>query len=365
MKTGTVKEVLGCLPKAVLQNFILGAAALAIGTLAGGPKIYMDKSTAFIIFFILLVPYLAITYWSIISISKNPDKNSPSRRGPYDYVRHPMYAAIIFILNPALGFLFRSWLLLLSSIPAYFIWKKCVREEEKDLEEKFGQKYYDYLNEAGLFFPNIRKRNKPLYYTLIGVSVFFISFTFLNYAALYVRWVQWQDSAEITYDEPSAPIESPTRQGQLPQNQNRANYNPASDQIFIAKINITAPIIVPSGTTQTELNRALNDGAVLYPGSSLPGQKGEVMITGHSSTYPWNKTPYGKIFSLLDKLEEGDMISLVYSNTQYDYRVTGKQIVGANEVKIYSADESRLTLMTCWPIGTSLKRLVVRAELIQ
>jgi LPXTG-site transpeptidase (sortase) family protein len=283
--------------------------------------------------------------------------------GSYQFVRNPMYSAIIFILNPALGILFRSWLLFLAAIPVYFVWKKCVKIEEQDLEQKFGQSYLVYQRNVWRFFPNLWRVNKVLFYAVAGILIFAVTFVGLNFSAFYLRWVTWDSQGEITYDQ------KPKKEFNFGQASSfssyKAAYNPSSNSIIINKINVKAPIVSASGTTQKELNSALNQGAVLYPGSVLPGQSGEVFLTAHSSVYPWNKTIYGQVFSLLDKLETGDIVSVVYNNYQYDYQITGKVILNASEVKIREIYEPRLTLMTCWPIGTSLKRLVVYGELVR
>jgi len=145
----------------------------------------------------------------------------------------------------------------------------------------------------------------------------------------------------------------------------KASYTELTNSITITKINIKAPLVFPAGTSQKELNEALNRGVIIYPGSALPGQNGEVFLSGHSSIFPWVKTQYGQVFTLLDKLEPGDIVSLAYDHYQYDYRVTGKKILLPKEIVISNTKEPILTLMTCWPIGTALKRLVIKAELIK
>ncbi len=288
-----------------------------------------------------------------------------------------MYAALIFLLNPALAILFRSWLLLFSVIFIYFIWRSAIRGEEKDLEEKFGDKFREYQAKVSPFFPNLLKINKFSFYILTGTAFFIGIFIILNYGALAQRWITWDSTGKITYDTPEKK-KSPFPSGQpgsssapnLSVGPNggsnyQPNYNSNGNSIVISKIKINVPLVQASGTSQKELNAALNNGVIIYPGSAMPGQPGDVFLSGHSSIYPWVKTEYGQVFALLDKLVAGDTVSLIYNNRQYDYRITGKKVLQASEVKIQPTYEYRLTLMTCWPIGTSLKRLVVTGELIR
>ncbi|MBU1102223.1 sortase [Patescibacteria group bacterium] len=375
-----IKELLGCMPGALLGNFVLGAIFLALGTFLGGPKIYIELASAVYVFLALLILYLLITWWSIFALAKNKSAQNLATSGPYKFVRHPMYSAVIFLLNPALAILFRSWFLILALIPIYFLWKKSLRSEENFLEENFDEKYFTYQNKVWPLFPNLHQINKFLFYSLTAIAVFLIAFVSLNFSAVYLRWVFYEKNEKISYDTNASKQLSPADfqrmfQGNNQSNPNesstgtstsyKVNYTELANSIAISKINIKAPLVFSTGTSQKELNDALNQGVIIYPGSALPGQDGEVFLSGHSSIFPWVKTQYGQVFTLLDKLEPGDIISLVYDHFQYDYRVIGKKILLPKEVNISNTKEPILTLMTCWPIGTALKRLVVRAELIK
>ena len=65
--------------------------------------------------------------------------------GLYHIFRDPMYVLQIFITLPGLFLLFNSWLVLSGVIPAYIAYRLFVREEHKDLEERFGETYRVYL----------------------------------------------------------------------------------------------------------------------------------------------------------------------------------------------------------------------------
>ncbi|MBU4142476.1 sortase [Patescibacteria group bacterium] len=365
MEKTPLKNLLGCLPKAIARNLFIGAGALILGIMLGGPKIYISLPAAITTFCLLLVLYIAITWWSIGALARSGQNGALVTSGPYALTRNPMYAGIIFILNPALGILFRSWLLVLAVIPIYFSWRQCVRGEETGaLAAKFGQAHLDYMKSTARFFPNLRLVHPILFYGAAGLLIFLASFIFLNSSALYLRWVAWEASGEITYDKPGKINSGFASNVSQPAGQS-ASYNPGPNAIFISQLNVRAPLVNSAGPSQNEINMALNQGVVLYPGSALPGQAGEVFLTGHSSVFPWNKTEYGQVFTMLDELEAGDTVSLVYNNQQYDYQIIGKEILSPNQVKISATDEPRLALMTCWPIGTALKRLVVYGELIR
>ena len=366
---GSVKQILGCLPQALGWNFVLGALALILGIGFGRPKIFIEETTALLAFCLLMVAYLFITCWSILTLAKFRKIGALAKTGPYKYIRHPIYAAVVLLLNPSLAILFRSWWLMIAVIPIYFIWRHYIKSEDKFLEEKFGREFIQYCRQTPPFLPNLHRINKPLFYSAVGLTIFTIVFIGLNSSAVYLRWVKWETKGKIVYDEPvprpqnSLPDSLPNLS--LSNNNYAANYSSKTNSIVINKINLEAPLVFAGGASQKELNAALNQGVIFYPGSKMPGEDGEVFLTGHSSVFPWNKTQYGQVFSLLDKLEKGDAVSIVYNNRQYDYIITGQQILPSNQVKITPTLEQKLTLMTCWPIGTSLKRLVVYGEMIK
>jgi len=105
-----------------------------------------------------------------------------------------------------------------------------------------------------------------------------------------------------------------------------------------------------------------------YVGSALPGQPGNSFIYGHS-VLPWffNPENYKTIFSTLEKLEAGDEIIIKSAGREFTYLVENKETLYPAEVnpleetKPTFLNESTVTLMTCIPPGTKLKRLLVHA----
>lgn len=137
--------------------------------------------------------------------------------------------------------------------------------------------------------------------------------------------------------------------------------------LIIPKIEIKAPIIWNSPPDENTMLEYLQKGIVHYAGTALPGQgKGPIFITGHSSYYWWDKGQYKTVFVNLDKLENGDEIGIGYENKVYVYKVYEKIVVKPEQVEVLNpVDEPILALMTCVPIGTNNKRLIVRAKEIE
>lgn len=115
----------------------------------------------------------------------------------------------------------------------------------------------------------------------------------------------------------------------------------------------------------SEYQKALTHGVAHAKTSALPGFSGNVFIFAHSAVDWSQANQFNAIFYLINKLEAGDQIILYYQNSKYLYSVTDKKIIKATETNYLSNQSSNqtLTLMTCWPPGTTLNRLVVIAKI--
>lgn len=154
-----------------------------------------------------------------------------------------------------------------------------------------------------------------------------------------------------------------------------ANFTlaPYENRIVIPKIWKNIPLVdvtIDHGASFETMHEVfmeeLRKWVVRYPGTAEPGKSGNVFIFGHSSNFPWVKSEYNEVFALLDKLEKGDEIIIYYYQKKFVYTVTEHREVKPGDVKtLESRDKSKkeLSLMTCWPVGTTLDRLIVFAEL--
>jgi protein-S-isoprenylcysteine O-methyltransferase Ste14 len=72
--------------------------------------------------------------------------------GPYRYVRNPIYLGA-FTLIVALAFLAANWLLLLPALFLVIVVYRQIDGEEKMLEEKFGDRYREYVERTPRIIP--------------------------------------------------------------------------------------------------------------------------------------------------------------------------------------------------------------------
>jgi len=111
----------------------------------------------------------------------------------------------------------------------------------------------------------------------------------------------------------------------------------------------------------------LAQGLIHYPDTALPGQYGNTVVFGHSVLPQFfNPKNYKTIFSTLPTLEEGDEILVDFDGINYRYRVVRMVEVASDDISILEQqyDTECLSLVTCVPPGTYLRRLVVKSKLV-
>lgn len=138
-------------------------------------------------------------------------------------------------------------------------------------------------------------------------------------------------------------------------------------RLLIPKLNIDVPVAF--NIPLTDVDSAMNEGVAQFkiPGASaLPGQIGNLVISGHSAGDIYSSNPYKFIFSGLERLDVGDLIYINYESVRYTYQMTRREVVEPTDVSalIYDTDKPMLTLITCTPLGTSRYRLLITAEQI-
>lgn len=138
-------------------------------------------------------------------------------------------------------------------------------------------------------------------------------------------------------------------------------------RLIIPKLNVDVPIAF--GISTNDVMEAMNHGVAQFmiPGANaMPGQVGNLVISGHSAGDIYSSNPYKFIFSGLERLEAGDLIYVNYESVRYTYQMTKSEVVEPTNVAalIYNTNKPMLTLITCTPLGTSRFRLLITAEQI-
>lgn len=141
----------------------------------------------------------------------------------------------------------------------------------------------------------------------------------------------------------------------------------AEPKLIIPKLNVDVPAHFNITNDTATIDNAMNHGVAQFkiPGAdALPGQVGNLVISGHSAGDIYSNNQYKFIFSGLERLQDNDLIYVNYNSVRYTYKVTKKQTVEPTDVAalVYPTNKPILTLITCTPLGSDRYRLLVTAE---
>lgn len=127
--------------------------------------------------------------------------------------------------------------------------------------------------------------------------------------------------------------------------------------IEIRKLKVNLPIY--HGTSEAVLQHSAGH----LEGSSLPigGNGTHAVITGHRGL------PTAKLFTDLDRLEEGDAFTLNIMNETLTYEIDRISIVTPEDVSELTVipEEDHVTLVTCTPYAVNTHRLLVRGVRVE
>lgn len=138
-------------------------------------------------------------------------------------------------------------------------------------------------------------------------------------------------------------------------------------EVIIPKINVEIPVVYGVDTIDDNaIENALESGAVHYADTAQPGQNGNLVLVGHSSSNIFNSGKYKFAFVLLNRLAMGDTFYIQKDGKRYTYQVYDREIVKPDDVSVLGPRDkpATATLITCDPPGTNVNRLVVVGEQI-
>ncbi|NLP51904.1 class D sortase [Bacillus sp. RO1] len=117
---------------------------------------------------------------------------------------------------------------------------------------------------------------------------------------------------------------------------------------------LEASIPVFHGVSEAELVKGVGH----VPGTLLPGNGGNIVLSGHRDT----------VFRRLGELEVGDKVMFGFDGGWYTYKIGRIRVVDKNDTSVVVARPREvLTITTCYPftfIGRAPERYVLEAEFI-
>ena len=205
--------------------------------------------------------------------------------------------------------------------------------------------------------PNIFLRWSQRLFFLIGIlALGYVGFVLVD-AKLYQAYYTWRFQQDLDGLKPS--VGSGDHLPPVPAEADRAKVESLGmadrEGAPLGRIEISAiglEVMILEGTEDETLRRAVGH----IPGTSLPGQEGNVAIAGHRDTF----------FRPLRNIQKDDEITLTTLNGSYRYRVDSFRVVEPEDIAVLDdSDDAVLTLVTCYPfyfVGSAPQRFIVRAH---
>lgn len=217
--------------------------------------------------------------------------------------------------------------------------------EEVKFEEKDVKQLLQPVSGMVKFWRLVKRAVKNL---ALLFALFLFFYVLINFGAFKVRF-------SYTITKPAETVITPP-----PVVVPVVDYAP---EIIIPKLSVQAPVLL--NVEPEQIVEQLRNGVTHYADTALPGQIGNTVLIGHSSDFPWSPGNYKNIFALLDKLVIGDQITVPYKTQHYVYEVIETKVVKPTELSVLRKTSTpQLTLITCYPVGTTQKRLIIIAKLV-
>jgi LPXTG-site transpeptidase (sortase) family protein len=160
-----------------------------------------------------------------------------------------------------------------------------------------------------------------------------------------------QDEARRTWDETNAHLALAAAQASVFRDRGLGAIVEGAPvaRLVIPKIGLDE--IVLEGVS----DRSMNGGPGHFPGSALPGEAGNAIISAHRDRH----------FRHFDNLTIGDTIQTESGARAATWVIVARRVVDKDAPALFPSQDATLTLTTCWPIrylGSAPDRLVLTAK---
>lgn len=217
-----------------------------------------------------------------------------------------------------------------------------------------------------------------------ATAVTTVAYPMVSYQLQTQRWAQVELAQTVTSSDPAQPVQAIADGIPQPKIVDGIDYTKASNWFLdknsqanketkslknsISAYTLSIPKLKIEDMEVVIGGENLDEHLIHYEGTALPGELGNPVIFGHS-VLPvfYNPKSYISVFSLLPTLKPGDDIEVNYDGVEYTYRVSSYHEVQPDQIEVLEQryDRKTLTLITCVPPGTFLRRGVILAELVE
>ncbi len=230
------------------------------------------------------------------------------------------------------------------------------------------------VTNAQLVIDNISDRLSPDEVYWISKNSINSSFAFNHWSAQKVENLIEQYEGVVSMEQEVATDMDHYLQKNLDSYEFSFNLLPPTNRLIIPAINLDVPLVESSIINQKDFSETafdsdLENWVVKYPTTPEPWEWWNAFFFGHTSQEYWKKNPYWTVFRNIPLLKENDKIQVVREWVLYEYKVLKTVVVRPKDVnntyiEFWEKWKEYITLMWCYPIGRTDKRMMVFAEKI-
>ena len=147
------QKIFGVGPLGALLSLFLLALLGGLDRLAGQPAIAQHPGFLYAAALVLILSGAGLHVWSFMTLRSWWRDDRLCTRGPFRFVRHPMYTAWITLIVGGLVLTCNSWIMLAGPAILHPLWHRLVPQEEKMMTTVFGDAYRQYADRTGRFLP--------------------------------------------------------------------------------------------------------------------------------------------------------------------------------------------------------------------
>ena len=156
MNITRLQKIFGVGPLGALMSLLLLGLLVGIDRLAGQPAITGRPVFLLAPALVLILAGAGLHVWSFLTLRNWWQNDRLCTRGPFRFVRHPMYTAWITLIAGGASLALNSWVMLAAPVLLHLLWHCLVWREEKMMAAVFGDVYHDYAGGTGRFLPRWR-----------------------------------------------------------------------------------------------------------------------------------------------------------------------------------------------------------------
>jgi len=143
-------------PFGIILTVLIWFIVISIENLLKVPQMIIHPVLRTILLSIFMVDTLYLLIGGNYHLMKSGHGENIAKKGPYQFIRHPIYSVWIFSFTGIVAMVFYSWGIIISVIPISISWSWLVQREETEMLNKFGDEYKAYIEQTGQFLPSWR-----------------------------------------------------------------------------------------------------------------------------------------------------------------------------------------------------------------